>query len=78
MRQVKKIHKLDTIGELCPIPIVKLGQLIREIQQGEVVQLLSDDPGIEIDIPAWCSANRHRILREEKKGAVFIYWIEKR
>jgi tRNA 2-thiouridine synthesizing protein A len=39
---------------LCPRPIIELGKHFVAVAVGEVIELLSDDPAAEFDVPAWC------------------------
>lgn len=54
--------QLDCLGMLCPVPVIKAGQAIRRVELGDVLTVLADDPGAELDLRDWCSANRHEFL----------------
>ena len=41
-------RSLDTLGLYCPIPIIKTAEAIGEMEPGQVLEVLSDDPGIII------------------------------
>jgi tRNA 2-thiouridine synthesizing protein A len=58
----------------CPLPIIRLAKAVRALAMGEVVQLLATDPGVEVDVPAWCLATGNRLLRTGREGAVI--WVE--
>ena len=45
---------IDCTGMRCPRPVIELARRIGEVQVGEVVEVLADDPAAEHDIPAWC------------------------
>jgi len=53
---------LDTIGLYCPIPIIRTAEKIGTLSTGQVVEILSDDRVILIDMPAWCLSTRHEYL----------------
>ncbi len=61
---------LDTVGFYCPVPIIKTAARIREMERGEILEVLSDDRVILIDLPAWCLSRGHQYLgafeREEE------------
>ncbi len=62
---------LDTRGLLCPLPVVKTSGALEEMELGAVLEVVSDDSGIEQDLPAWCEANGQTLLgwrRETKQG----------
>jgi tRNA 2-thiouridine synthesizing protein A len=68
---------VDTLGTFCPVPIIKTAEAIRAVDDGGLVEILSDDPAIEHDLPAWCTSNGHRIETVKREGAVFRYVIRK-
>ena len=59
-------HKLslDFKGLLCPMPVVKLSQAIKQVQIGELVEAVATDPGVMADIPAWCRLVGHGFVDE--------------
>ena len=70
-------HSLDTRGSFCPVPIVETDAALRGLPVGAVLEILADDPGIKLDLPAWCKANGQRLLSIEKEGRVFRALVEK-
>ena len=38
---------LDCMGLYCPMPIVKTAQKIKQLQKGQVLEIVADDPGIK-------------------------------
>jgi cysteine desulfurase len=45
---------LDTLGKLCPIPVIELAKHIGDVPVGALIAVLSDDDAAAVDIPAWC------------------------
>jgi tRNA 2-thiouridine synthesizing protein A len=70
-------HKLDTRGSFCPVPIVKTDAAMRALATGEVLEILADDPGVKLDLPAWCKANGERLLSMEQEGRMIRVLVEK-
>lgn len=68
---------LDTFGLLCPIPIIKTAAKIKELKQGEVLKVLSDDPGIKEDMPAWCITSGNQLVLLEESGDEFHAYVRK-
>ncbi|NOZ60807.1 MAG: sulfurtransferase TusA family protein [Calditrichaeota bacterium] len=68
---------LDCLGLQCPMPIIKTAEKIKEIGVGRVLEIISDDPGIEEDIPNWCKATGHKFLGIEKDDDEFHAFVEK-
>ncbi len=63
---------VDALGTWCPVPIHLVARAARAAAPGEVIELLADDPLIEIDLPAWChtSGNELTALRRDGEGWV--------
>lgn len=70
---------IDTSGHCCPTPMVETNRAIKQMQPGEVLEVISTDVGSKMDIPAWCGRTGHRLLSAaEEDGKVFRYTIQKR
>ena len=69
---------VDTRGLFCPIPVIKTSNALENLDPGSIVEVISDDPGIEFDLPAWCASHGHTIRRSEKNAGVYRFWVEKR
>ncbi len=50
---------LDCRGRRCPIPVIELARRISEVDAGEVVRVIAEDPAAAHDIPAWCRLRGH-------------------
>jgi TusA-related sulfurtransferase len=68
---------LDTKGLLCPMPIVKLAKLIKELEPSQVVLLEATDPGAIPDVMAWSKNTGNPLLHHETEGKVMRFWIQK-
>jgi tRNA 2-thiouridine synthesizing protein A len=70
---------VDTRGLFCPMPIIKTSEAVRKIDPGSLVEVISDDPAIESDMPAWCGSQGHVIRSTvEDEGGVFRFLVQKR
>ena len=68
---------LDFKGLLCPMPVVKLAQAIKQIQVGETVEAVATDPGVMADIPAWARSSGNELVSLEKQEKVFKFVVKK-
>jgi len=65
---------LDCVGLYCPMPIAATARKIKELQVGQVLEILADDQGIKEDMPAWCRVTGHEFVgMEEEKGQYKVY-----
>ena len=62
---------LDATGTLCPIPIIRTAERIRELGLGQVLEVLATDEAILDDLPAWCRATGHEFLGFEVELPVY-------
>ena len=68
---------LDCIGFYCPMPIVKTVEKIKELKQGEVLEVVADDVGIKQDMPAWCRATGNEFLGIEEEAGEYKVYVRK-
>ncbi len=68
---------LDCLGLYCPMPIVKTAQKIKELERGQVLEVLSDDRGIKSDMPAWCTKTGNECLGVEESEGEFRAYIRR-
>lgn len=61
------VNVLDCLGQRCPLPVIALARRLPEVEVGEVVRVLADDPAAANDIPAWC-----RMRGQEYVGATTV------
>lgn len=69
---------LDTLGLFCPVPIVRTAEAVRRMTPGEVLEVLSDDRVILLDMPAWCRSTGHRFLGMRREGATIHLFLRKK
>ena len=56
------VIKLDACGMQCPGPIMKLSETIKNIQEGQSVELSTTDAGFKSDIEGWCQITGNTLL----------------
>ena len=69
---------VDTLGLFCPVPIIRASEALRNMASGSLIELVSDDPAIESDLPAWCRSTGHSIESESEDGGVYRYFVRKK
>jgi TusA-related sulfurtransferase len=69
---------LDMRGVHCPGPIVEAKKLLNGMQEGEVLKLISNCPGIRSDITGWAEATGMKILDSlEVAPSEYEFYIRK-
>jgi len=67
----------DSIGQLCPMPIAHLAMNMRKMENGQILEIRSDDDGAHADIPSWCRQTNNEFLEEKNEGNYFSYFVKK-
>jgi tRNA 2-thiouridine synthesizing protein A len=57
---------LDALGKKCPIPIIMLADRIRDVQVGQYIAVLADDPAAKTDLPAWCALKSQEFVQADE------------
>ena len=60
-------------GEL----IMNLFLTMKKMDKGQVIKVISYDPGAREDIPAWCRLQNHVLLQRTDEGNTSHYYIDK-
>ncbi|HSR29993.1 MAG TPA: sulfurtransferase TusA family protein [Anaerolineae bacterium] len=68
---------LDAKGLKCPMPVVKTSKEIKDISVGGVLEILATDPGSMADITAWTKSTGNELLKAQKDGDVFKFYIRR-
>lgn len=67
-------YELNARNLLCPLPVIRTQDRIKELNSGDRLTVICTDPGALSDIPAWCRINGHRVI-ETATQARDIYII---
>lgn len=70
-------HVLDCTGMACPLPVIKTSKEIKNIEVGQVLELLATDPGVEPDMNAWTRRTKHELVKIEKDDDVFHVFVRR-
>lgn len=68
---------LDCSGMLCPLPVYKASIALGRLAPGQVLHLLTTDPGAIEDIPALTRQRGDSLLGVEVEDGHQSFWIEK-
>jgi tRNA 2-thiouridine synthesizing protein A len=78
IKEIKPDEILDCVGLACPMPIMKTSNKIKVMQPGQVLEVQSDDDGIEKDMPAWCRMTGNEFLGLTKENGEYHVYVRKR
>lgn len=55
-------YELDARKLLCPMPVIRTQNKIKQCKPGDILIVYATDPGVKHDIPAWCRIHGHQLL----------------
>ncbi len=70
-------RKLDCLGLYCPEPVFKTRMELDEMEKGEVLEVLADDPAAEEDIRSLVKHLEQEIVDVSKNGNTVRILIRK-
>lgn len=76
MQGLEPDASLDCRGLFCPEPVIRAADKVREMGAGEVLEVVGTDPGLEIDIPAYCISHGHKFLGCERRDGEISCYLE--
>ncbi|MFC4279800.1 sulfurtransferase TusA [Thalassotalea piscium] len=70
-------HQLDTLTLRCPEPVMLIRKKIREINTGDLLLVVADDPATTRDVPSFCQFMEHTLLASQTNTKPYQYLIKK-
>lgn len=70
--------ELDTRGLNCPLPILKAKKALAEMRAGELLRIVSTDPGSMRDFQAFARQTGHELVEQTEAGEDFIHVLRRR
>ena len=70
----QELKTVDARGLLCPLPVIRTQERVKQLAPGTILKVLTTDPGSLEDIPAWCRVHGHTVLdiRREHDNILLI------
>lgn len=70
-------ESIDCLGMYCPMPIIKTAEKIKEMQTGQVLEIIADDEGIVEDMPNWCQMTGNEFISIDQNDDEFHVFVRK-
>ena len=68
---------LDAKGLACPMPIVKTRKIMKELTQGNVLEVQATDKGSTADLKAWAESSGHDYLGTTEAEGILKHYLRK-
>lgn len=62
LKTIKAHSVVDARGSACPGPLLEAKKGIGKVKVGEILEVISNDPGTKNDIPVWAKKVGHEYL----------------
>uniref|UniRef100_A0A7C2NSL3 Sulfurtransferase TusA family protein n=1 Tax=Archaeoglobus fulgidus TaxID=2234 RepID=A0A7C2NSL3_ARCFL len=62
---------VDARGSYCPGPLMEMIKTIKQVEVGEIIEVLSSDESSAKDIPEWVKKAGHELIEVKKEDD---YW----
>ena len=70
--------EIDTRGLNCPLPILKAKKALAELQSGQVLKVMSTDPGSVRDFQAFARQTGNELVEQATAGDDFVHYLRRR
>ncbi len=70
--------EIDTRGLNCPLPILKAKKALSDMATGQVLKVVSTDPGSARDFVAFAKQTGNELLEQQTEGEEFIHFLRRR
>ncbi len=68
--------ELDARGLNCPLPILRAKKALADMQSGQVLKIISTDPGSVKDFQAFCKQTGHTLLEQAEAEKVYTFLMK--
>ena len=69
--------ELDTSGLNCPLPIIKAKKEINGMDAGQILHIISTDPGAVKDFESFAKQTWNELINSEEKDNKFYFLLKK-
>lgn len=77
LKKLKLDKVVDARGTACPGPLMATKKAIGEMKPGEIIEVLSSDPGTKRDVPKWAVKKGFEYLGDILEDGYFRLYIKK-
>ena len=69
--------EIDTRGLNCPLPILKAKKALADMATGDLLKVISTDPGSVRDFQAFARQTGNELVEQQTAGADFIHVLRR-
>ena len=69
--------EFDASGLACPLPIVKTKKALSDMAPGQVLRVVSTDPGSVSDMAAFAEQTGNQLLEQVNENKKYVFFLKK-
>ncbi|MCC7327421.1 MAG: sulfurtransferase TusA family protein [Burkholderiales bacterium] len=70
--------ELDARGLSCPLPILKTKKALNDLASGQVLKVVSTDPGSVKDMQAFANQTGNALLSSAEENKDYVFFMKKK
>ncbi len=74
---VKADITADIVYMMCPMHLLKLDEMVRSLEKGQVLEILTDYDGALEDIPQWCVRTGNEFIGMDEDEDYYKFYVRK-
>lgn len=78
MQEIHVDREIDTRGLNCPLPILRAKKALADLTSGQVLKVVSTDPGSMRDFKAFCKQTGNELLLQQAIEKDFVHFLKRR
>jgi TusA-related sulfurtransferase len=78
MQEIHADREIDTRGLNCPLPILRAKKALADLASGQVLKVVSTDPGSMRDFQAFCKQTGNELLSQQTVEKDFVHFLKRR
>jgi len=78
MQEIHVDREIDTRGLNCPLPILRAKKALADLASGQVLKIVSTDPGSMRDFKAFCKQTGNELLLQQTIDKDFVHFLKRR
>ena len=69
---------VDASGLSCPLPIVKTAQAAKTLKSGDLIEVISTDPGSVKDFAAWAKTTGNELIEQSVEAGKYRFVVRRK
>ncbi len=70
-------QEFDASGLACPLPLIKTKKVLAGMASGQVLRVVSTDPGSVFDMPHFAETSGNTLVKQDQVDNSFHFYFEK-